>query len=117
MGRYCPGKRSVAALALLAACFAACAAGDADAQAANALNLSGLPLSPSLFQHPAPTPLTPDPGGAFTSPAAMMPVPPLARTTIPNVDGAQTPDTQAAAEQDSGDAHAALDDKALDRVR
>jgi hypothetical protein len=115
-----PGKRSSAALAALAACFAVFTASDASAQAVNSLNLSGnlggVPFSPSLFEHSAPAPLTPDPGGAFTAPAAMMPVPPLARTTIPTAEN-PAPDTQQAAEHDDSGSHAALDDGALDGVR
>jgi hypothetical protein len=79
-------------------------------------NVGGVPLSPSLFEHSAPALLTPDPGGAFTSPAAMMPVPPLARTTIPTAEN-PAPDTEVTAEHDDGGSHAALDDGALDRVR
>ena len=120
MRRHCPGKCASAILAILAAGVVVCAASNADAQAANSLNLSGnlgsVPLSPSLFQHSAPAPLTPDPGGAFTSPAAAMPVPPLARTTIPSAEN-QAPETEAVAEHDDGSTHPALDDKALDRVR
>jgi hypothetical protein len=120
MRQHRPGKNSCAVLAVLTACFAVCIASDASAQAANSLNLSGnlsgMPLSPSLFQHSAPAPLTPDPGGAFTSPAASMPVPPLARATLPTAEN-PAPDTQATAEHDDGSSHAALDDTALDRVR
>jgi hypothetical protein len=120
MRRHRPGKCASAILAILAAGFLVCAASSASAQAVNSLNLSGnlagVPLSPSLFGHSTPAPLTPDPGGAFTAPAAAMPVPPLARTTLPTAEN-PVPDTQATAEHDDGDTHAALDDGALDRVR
>src|ERR1700761_7569011 len=116
MARHHPGTTSRTAVAALLACLALCAANNADAQAASGFNLSGLPLSPSLFPHPAP--LTPDPGGAFTSPAPTMPVPPLARTTIPRAESGEALDIQqTAAEHDAGDSHAALDDSALDGVR
>ena len=105
--------------AFLAAGLAVFAARAANAQAATGLNLSGLPFSPSLFQQPAPQPLLPQPGGAITSQTVTMPVPPLARTTLPNVDAqdAQASDTGAAQPQEDGPSHAALDDRTLENVR
>src|SRR5215475_2828667 len=113
MGQDRPGSRWVAAISVMAVAFAVGTAGEAQAQAASSLNFSNVPLSPSLFQQPVPAPLAPDPGGSFTAQTVTMPVPPLARTTLPSTGGADAADNQVQAEHEDGPSHAALDDRAL----
>jgi len=115
MAPYRPGKRPLA-VAILTACFGAC---PAHAQVANSFNFSGVALPPSAFTQAAPGPLLPEPGGAFTAQTNTMPVPPLARTTIPSAGspGADATGAPQPPGQEDGPSHAALDDRVLDGVR
>ena len=110
-----PGN--IVVTAFFSAGLAVCAVKDAEAQVASGFNLSGLPiLSPQL---PRPAPLMPQPGGAITAQTVTMPVPPLARATLPTAGAAaaETPEPKTAQVRDEGASHAALDDGALERVR